>query len=97
MNDPLLTITPFQGDYVDCVDNDPYINATNAYFATHSVMAPAAPASEVYSNYSGDINDAKTAAIAKIVTEGVAVEEAMAEYVALVGAEVEEALADLNK
>ena len=31
------------------------------------------------------------------VTEGVAVEEAMAEYVALVGAEVEEALADLNK
>ncbi len=97
MNDPLLTITPFQGDYVDCVDNDPYINATNAYFAEHSVMAPAAPASEVYSNYSGDINDAKTAAIAKIVTEGVAVEEAMAEYVALVGAEVEEALADLNK
>ena len=97
MNDPLLTITPFQGDYADCVDADKYVNDTSAYFAAHCKMAPAAPASEVYSDYSGDINDAKTKAVAKIVTEGVPVAEAMAEYVKTVGAQVEEALADLNK
>ena len=97
MNDPLLTITPFQGEYADCVDNNEIINETNAYFPTHSKMAPAAPASETYTEYSGDINDAKTKAIAKIITEGVDVDTAMAEYVATVGAQVEEVLADLNK
>ena len=97
LNDPLLTITEFQGDYADCVDNDEYVSKTISYFTSHSKMAPAAPASETYSNYSGDINDAKTKAVAKIVTEGVAVEEAMAEYVKTVGAQVEEVLADLNK
>lgn len=97
LNDPLLMIVPFEGEYTDCVDDNEIINETNAYFATHSKMAPNAPASELYSEYSGDINDAKTAAIAKIITEGVDVDKALEEYVSVVGAAVEEVLADLNK
>ena len=97
MNDPLLTVTDFIGDYADCVDNNEIISATNGYFVTHSKMAPAAPASELYTSYSGDINDAKTAAVAKIVTEGVDVDVAMAEYVKTVGDQVQECLDELNK
>lgn len=97
LNDPLLSIVPFNEEYADCVDNTDIINDVSSYFASHSKMAPNAPASDVYTEYSGDINDAKTKAVAKIVTEGVDVETAMAEYVATVGAQIEEALADLNK
>ncbi len=97
MNDPLLTICPLEGEYADCVDNTDILNETSNFFAQNSVMAPAAPASELYSEYSGDINDAKTKAVAKIVTEGVDVETAIAEYTATVGKQIEEVLADLNK
>lgn len=97
LNDLLLMLVLFEGDYVDCVDDNEIINETNAYFSTHSKMIPNAHASELYTEYSGDINNTKTAAIAKVITEIVDVDKALEEYVTLVGAAVDDVFADLNK
>ena len=96
VNDPLLSIVPFEGEYANYVADNEILDEVNAFFTANCKMAPNAPASDLYTSYSGDINDAKTAAVAKVVTEGMDVDEAIAEYVAAVGDIVEEVLVDLN-
>jgi len=97
--DPALVICPLQGEYAALLSNgkeESLAAEGNKFFIAHMKDAPASPASEVYTNYAGDITTAKQVCIAAVVNEGKSVDDAMADYVNTVGAMVDEALADLN-
>lgn len=94
--DPALVICPLVGDYAGYVSISSLAAEGNAFFTSHMKDAPVSPASEVYTNYAGDIQTAKEVCIASVVNEGVSVDDAMAKYVATVGSMVQESLDDLN-
>lgn len=95
--DPALVICPLQGDYAGYVAESSLASEGNKFFIANMKDAPASPASEVYTNYAGDITTAKKVCISSVINDGVDVEVAMQEYRDTVGAMVEESLADLNK
>lgn len=97
VNDPALGVTAFQGEYAEYKTQNELVDECNKFFIANSKMAPKSPSSALYSETAGDITDAKTKAISDIVLNGVSVEDAMATYVATVGATVEEVLAELNE
>lgn len=94
--DPALVIAPLAGDYANFVSTSDLAVAGNTFFTSNMKDAPISPASEVYTQYAGDIQTAKKVCIASVVNDGVSVDDAMATYVATVGSMVEESLADLN-
>ena len=94
--DPALVICPLEGEYADYADESSLAAEGNAFFTTHMKDAPTSPASEVYTNYAGDIQTAKETCIARVVTQGVDIDTAMQEYVDTVGEYVQESLDDLN-
>ena len=94
--DPALVICPLEGEYANFASTSDLASEGNLFFTSHMKDAPTSPASEVYTNYAGDIQTAKEVCIASVVNDGVSVDDAMATYVATVGSMVEESLADLN-
>lgn len=69
----------------------------NALFTANCVDAPKSPASETYTNESGNLYDAKMAVISTVVVDGGDVDAAMETYVNTVGATVDQILAELNQ
>ena len=91
--DNAFVVAPLTNGYASSTD---MIDTSNKFFTDNCVDAPAAPASETYTNESGNINDAKKAVISAVVVEGGDVDAAMETYVNTVGATVEQCLAELN-
>ena len=69
----------------------------NKFFTANCKDAPKSPASETYTNESGNIYDAKMAVISSVVVDGGDVDAAMETYVNTVGATVDQILAELNQ
>ena len=94
--DPALVICPLEGEYANYVDASTLAAEGNEFFTSHMKDAPISPSSEAYTNYAGNIQDAKKVCIASVVNEGVDIETAMQTYIDTVGYMVDEALAELN-
>ena len=91
--DNALVVSPLTNGYSDSSD---MVDAANKFFTENCVDAPVSPASETLTNESGNIHDAKMAAISAVVIEGGDVDAAMETYVNTVGATVEQILSELN-
>ena len=91
--DPALVISPLTNGFNSVSD---MAAISNKFFTDNCVDAPQSPSCETFTNESGNIHDAKMAAIASVVVEGGDVDAAMAKYVETVGATVEQCLAELN-
>ena len=91
--DPALVISPLTNGF-NSVEG--LAAEGNKFFTENCVDAPVSPSSETLTNETGNIYDAKMAVISKVVVEGGDIEEAMAEYVATVGATIETILGELN-
>lgn len=91
--DNVLVVSPLTNGYSDSSD---MVDAANKFFTENCVDAPVSPASETLTNESGNIHDAKMAAISAVVIEGGDVDAAMETYVNTVGATVEQILSELN-
>lgn len=92
--DPALLISPLTNGYIQTGE---LADAGNKFFLANCKAAPASPASAVYTEYAGDIYDAKMAVVTEVVTKGGDVDTCMQTlYVDVVGSMVEESLADLN-
>lgn len=93
--DPALVVSPLTNGYADASE---LAVAGNEFFTANCVDAPVSPACEAWTEYSGEIIAARTEAISKVVRTDnpVSVDQAMEEYVAAVGAYIDEALEQLN-
>ena len=92
--DPALLIAPLTNGFIDISD---LANEGNTFFLANCKAAPESPASETYTENSGTIYDAKIAVVTEVVTKGGDVDAAMQKlYVDVVGATVEQCLAELN-
>ncbi len=91
--DNALVVSPLTNGYASSTD---MIDASNKFFTDNCVDAPSSPSSETYTNESGNIHDAKMAAISSVVIDGGDVEAAMKVYVETVGAVVDQCLTELN-
>ena len=69
----------------------------NLFFTDNCVDAPAGAACETLTEYAADIADAKNLVITDVVTKNANVDDAIATYVASVGAIIDQALAELNQ
>ena len=69
----------------------------NKFFTANCKDAPKSPASETYTNESGNIYDAKMAVISSVVVDGGDVDAAMETYVNTVGATIDQILSELNQ
>ena len=93
--DNALVISPLTNGYSSATD---LAVEGNKFFTDNCVDAPQGASCETLTNYSADINDAKTNVISAVVIEGMDVDEAMnTYYTGVVGAVIEQALAELNQ
>lgn len=78
-------------------EKDQIIMDGNEFFLQYAIPTPLPPMTDLYNDYKGDIFTARNNVIAEVVINGMDVEEAMQKlYVDIVGAQVEEILAELN-
>lgn len=78
-------------------EQDEVVETCNDFFMAHCVEAPLAPTTDLYNDYKGDIVTAKSTVVSAVVVEGMDIEEAMQTlYVDVVGAQVDEILAECN-
>lgn len=93
--DPALVVSPLTNGYSDSSE---LAVAGNEFFTANCVDAPVSPSCDAWTEYSGEIMAARTEAISKVVRTDnpLTVDQAMEEYVAAVGAYVDEALEQLN-
>lgn len=68
----------------------------NKFFTENCVDAPISPASETFTNESGNIYDAQLAVVTEVVVNGGDVDAAMDTYVSTVGSVIDQCLAELN-
>ncbi|MCD7836466.1 MAG: ABC transporter substrate-binding protein [Lachnospiraceae bacterium] len=93
--DPALVVSPLTNGYTDTSE---LAVVGNEFFTDNCVDAPVSPSCDAWTEYSGEIISARTEAISKVVRtdNSITVDQAMEEYVAAVGAYIDEALEQLN-
>ena len=93
--DPALVVCPLTNPDYNTISS--LAAEGNALFTANCKDAPKSPASETYTNESGNIYDAKMAVISAVVVDGGDVDAAMDTYKATVGATVDQILGELNQ
>jgi multiple sugar transport system substrate-binding protein/putative aldouronate transport system substrate-binding protein len=93
--DPALVVSPLTNGYNDISE---LAVEGNEFFTENCIDAPASPACDAWTDYSGDIIQARKDMIASVVRtdKPVDIETAMATYVESVGDYVTQVLEELN-
>ncbi len=90
-----LTSGPAVG--ADLGEQDKVVKECNQFFLDNCIPAPLPPLSDTYQGYKGDLSNAKGAVIAEVIVNGMDPVKAIEDlYTKVVGAQVEEILAEIN-